>query len=1186
MHLFLYTLVLPVALLIYIMGVRKALSPVRRTWGDALVIVGTCGLLVLAIIPPEQKIKLGRDLRGGVSLIYSLNIPEGANKRDTLNQTIKVLKSRVNPQGVLDLSLTPQGEDRIEVVMPLPGAEVREAQTKFRAELEALVKSAHLTPRELEAALEQGKAAELGGGDAARTAAFTTLQKAFDAARDARRQFEGGKSLSLTQEQLDELAGKAAEAEVAYEAALTAVPTGSLSATRVTRMLEMPSKPGPNNAPSERDVALSQLKADFPAQAAALDHLVATYESYSKLRTTLDDPEDLKRLLRGAGVLDFRIAVNPTNALGVNIEEMRKQLATGGPNAAESPVARWFRVNELKQWAPTPEAMAVLEAQPAAYFAQRGLTAGKGPDGTIYVMLWTDPERSMTHEAGGTEWSIRDAHRSQDELGRPSVAFRLDANGGALMGKMTGSHVGQQMAIVLDNQVYTAPNLNNKISDSGQIMGSFSDAELEYLIRVLASGSLGARLSPEPVSVSVLGPAMGKDNLYRGLYSVLISVAVTFVVMIFYYFIPGFIADLSLLVNALLIFFAMSLVDANFTLPGLAGVALSLAMAVDANVLIYERLREELIDKGRKLTEAIEIATGRATTAIVDGNITHLIVVVVLYWFAGAEVKGFALVMGIGVFATLMAGLVVTHVFLRFYATVVGAKSAPMLPIVVPAISRILRPKLDWIKVRHALWGVSVLVAVVCVASVFVRGNDIFETEFRGGTSMTMSTRKALPGEEAGADGRLLLARGEVEERLHKVGADNANDPELAEFKNATVLTVGEQNAKFESTTFQIKVPNPAGMSAEAQVAQKTVGAVVSAFQDQMDIRRPVAFKGLGETTSGAHTFRIDRPNLGDVIGRPKADVLVDQAMGGVAVVLQDIAPPISLDDAAERIRRLRSQPDFSDVGGRTVDVVGLDSAPGNTYSSLAVVVSDPELAGAKISDATWQKNFADREWRLISTALSQPATLEQVSSISPAVAREMAFQAAIAVVVAFMGMLIYIWVRFGSLLYSVATVVGVVFNISVCLGALAMSKWGGETSAGAALLVQDFRIDLNVVAALLIVIGYSLNDTIVILDRVRENRGKLPYATRSIINDSINQTFSRTVLTGGCTALTPVVLYIMGGPSMQPFAFTFLVGLIAGTWSSVAIAAPLVYVPGKGLPEPAGGPATGTTDGPRAAAA
>ncbi len=251
-------------------------------------------------------------------------------------------------------------------------------------------------------------------------------------------------------------------------------------------------------------------------------------------------------------------------------------------------------------------------------------------------------------------------------------------------------------------RVYTAPNLNSKIGDRGQITGNFSEKEIDYLVRVLASGSLGARLSPEPVSVSVLGPAMGKDNLQRGLNSVLISVPATFAVMALYYFLPGIIANISLLVNALIIFYAMSLVDASFTLPGLAGIALNLGIAVDSNVLIYERLREELVDRKQGLYEAIETAMRRAATAIIDGNMTHLIVVVVLYWFAGAEVKGFALVMGIGVFSTLAAGLIVTQVLLRLYALGLNAKSISMLPIAVPALSRALHPNIDWLRFRFA----------------------------------------------------------------------------------------------------------------------------------------------------------------------------------------------------------------------------------------------------------------------------------------------------------------------------------------------------------------------------------------------------------------------------------------------------------------------------------------------------
>ena len=228
----------------------------------------------------------------------------------------------------------------------------------------------------------------------------------------------------------------------------------------------------------------------------------------------------------------------------------------------------------------------------------------------------------------------------------------------------------------------------------------------------------------------------------------------------------------------------------------------------------HQHLREELADKGERLKDAIETAMGRAASAIIDGNITNLIVVVVLYWFAGAEVKGFALVMGIGVFTTLAAGLIVTHVLLRAYQQGTGAERLSMLPIAVPAISRALRPSIDWIRYKHVFWAMALVAAGVCVAATVSRGEDIFETEFRGGTSMTMSTRAALPGEpELG--GRLLMSRPKVEERLREVGAANAADPVLAELRGATVLTVGESTATSESTSFQIKVPNPVAIDDE-----------------------------------------------------------------------------------------------------------------------------------------------------------------------------------------------------------------------------------------------------------------------------------------------------------------------------------------------------------------------------------
>jgi SecD/SecF fusion protein len=1181
MQLLFYTLVLPFLLAIYALSFRKSVDAARRPFADAIVIAATCGIMAWAVVPVEQKVKLGRDLRGGVSLVYSVTMPEGIDdetKGELLKETIKTLKNRVNPQGVLDLTMTPQGQDRIEVVMPLPGEEVRTLGKAYREAVDALLAKARLTPRELDAALAAGTAAELAKGDAARAARLAALQSAYAAAREARARFDGARGMNMQGAELDRLADDAAAAELAYDSARSAIQTGALGASRFGRIMAMPSVAGKDGS-SERSAALEALRLEFPAASKEIDAAVTAYDAYAGLRTVLDDPDDLKRLLKGAGVLDFRIAVTTSNSMGVNVDELRTQLAEGGALAAESPVARWFRINQLSEWYRTPEELAALEANPASYFAStRGLVAGAGPDKQVYLLLWTTPDRSLTHEPGGREWAMKQVFRSNDELGRPAVSFMLDEVGGIEMGRLTGANVNQPMAIVLDNQVYSAPNLNSKINGNGQISGNFSDADLDYLVRVLGSGSLGARLSPEPVSVSVLGPAMGKDNLERGFDSMMLSVAVTFVVMIVYYFVPGIIANLSLVANALAIFFCMVLVDANFTLPGLAGVALSIAIAVDSNVLIYERLREELVDKGERLKDAIETAMGRAASAIIDGNITNLIVVVVLYWFAGAEVKGFALVMGIGVFTTLAAGLVVTHVLLRCWQQATGASSVAMLPTAVPAIPRLLRPSVDWLRYRHVLWAASLVFAVACVAATVSRGNDIFETEFRGGTTMTMSTRAARDGEPA-VDGRMALPRATVEERVRAVGLANAQDPVLSELRNATVLTVGEPSATGAATSFQIKVPNPIGIDDEAQVAEKLVAGVVGAFEQDMDIRRPVTFAGIGERTAGNRAYRIDKPNLGDVLSRAGLDVPVDEAMGGVVVVIEGIDPPIALSDAAERIRRLRSQPDFSEVAGRSVDVVGLAPAGEGSYGAIAVVVGDPDLAGRRIADAVWQRNWADLEWNLASTALGRRATLEQVSSISPSVARDLAEQAVWAVLLSLVGMLIYIWIRFGSLLYSVATVVGVVFNMAVCLGLLAMSPMLGDTGIGQALRIQDFRIDLNVVSALLVVIGYSLNDTIVILDRIRENRGKLPFATRSIINDSINQTFSRTVLTGGCAAATPIILYFMGGSSIQPFAYTFFVGLVAGTFSSVAIAAPLVFVTGDGAGEPAARPASGPAE-------
>lgn len=226
----------------------------------------------------------------------------------------------------------------------------------------------------------------------------------------------------------------------------------------------------------------------------------------------------------------------------------------------------------------------------------------------------------------------------------------------------------------------------------------------------------------------------------------------------------------------------------------------------------------------------------------------------------------------------------------------------------------------------------------------------------------------------------------------------------------------------------------------------------------------------------------------------------------------------------------------------------------------MVVLVSDPSVNSLVVEFETWDQQLARPEWLLVSTALVQQSSLDEVSSFSPTVAESLAASAVVAVVLSLIGMLGYIWIRFGSFRYSTAAVTSLVFNVTCCLGFLSIAPLLSGTAVGRALLIDEIRIDLNVIAGLLTIVGYAINDTIVILDRIRENKGKLPFATRGCVNDSINQTFSRTVLTGGTTLSAAIILIALGGTGIRPFAYTFFVGLVAGTISSIVIAAPMIY--------------------------
>ena len=336
-------------------------------------------------------------------------------------------------------------------------------------------------------------------------------------------------------------------------------------------------------------------------------------------------------------------------------------------------------------------------------------------------------------------------------------------------------------------------------------------------------------------------------------------------------------------------------------------------------------------------------------------------------------------------------------------------------------------------------------------------------------------------------------------------------------------------------------------------------------FSSDLDVRLPLLFAGSDSKDHTVVTRPVEKALVGSSIGRPSvAQEPAGEFRGGVAIIIDQISPAVSTTDVSERVARMRAQPDWSSTAGRKTKVYGLEpvdpASPQGLQKSVVVLVSDPDINSLEMDLEIWDRDLAAQEWKLVQQALTQQASLDQVSSFSPVVAENLAATAVVAVVLSLIGMLAYIWVRFGSFRFSTASIASLTFNVVVCLGFLSLTIPLAKTGFGSALFIEEYRIDLNVVAGLLTIIGYSINDTVVILDRIRENRGKRSWISRDTVNLSINQTFSRTILTGGSTLATAIVLIALGGTGIRPFAYTFLIGLIAGTFSSVAIAAPLVY--------------------------
>jgi SecD/SecF fusion protein len=539
------------------------------------------------------------------------------------------------------------------------------------------------------------------------------------------------------------------------------------------------------------------------------------------------------------------------------------------------------------------------------------------------------------------------------------VTLRFDTEGAKTFGQITEANVGHRFAIVLDNDIQSAPVIRTAIYGGNAVIsgGRMDEPEARNLASVLENPLQTPVKIEEERQVSA---SLGSDSIKSGIYSGIAGFILVVVFMIIYYRLVGLIADIALGINCIMVVGVLGMFNSVLTLPGIAGLILSLGIAVDANVLIYERLRDEINQKS--LRSAIDTSYRKAFSAIFDAHVTQFLTAAILFWLASGPVKGFALTLTIGIVASMFSSLLVTYTCFSWAFALGWLKRVSML--------HLIRSKgFDFLGNAPKFVTISAVATLLCLGVFFIKGERTLGADFRGGDLIVISA-------------------------AHKLTPD--------EVRGALAHT-GFQNSVIQSE----KVAN----------------------RDLISIR----------ADSGA----------------------------------------------ADKIK-------------------------------------------ARLSEA------------LPTAGLK----FEQTDHVGALVGKELATKSALALALGLLGIFVYMSFRFATS-FAVGALAALAHDLIITIGIFCLS--GRELS-------------LIMVAAVLTIAGYSINDKIVVFDRIRSGlRDRLSGSVAEVMNTSINETLSRTILTGGTVLLTVLALYFFGGPVLNDFAFSFLIGVIVGTYSSIFIASPIV---------------------------
>ena len=692
-----------------------------------------------------------------------------------------------------------------------------------------------------------------------------------------------------------------------------------------------------------------------------------------------------------------------------------------------------------------------------------------------FVMLEMNPADLFTGE------DLERTFVTADDGGRPALGFEIKASRANDFGKFTEKNLHRLMAIVLDGEVSTAPELQSRIDDSGRITGGgvtgFTSDEVKTLKTVLESGSL--EVKPEKLSKATIGPTLGQASISRSVTAGILAAIAVVAFVATYYLGVGLISCFTLLIGMYLLVGGLAFLGATLTLPGIAGILLTVGMAVDQNILINERIREER-KKGKTLGQAVKNGFERAFVTIVDAQATTFIAGFILYQIGTGPIRGFAVTLMLGIVTTMFSALVGSKVMFAIGLERGWFTQLKMLSIV--GETKIVFTRYLKLSLAFSLF------AIIGGLAVFAKDyHELQGLDFAGGFQAHIRLAEPMLQPDVLAELKPKYETVQVVSMISDSGAS----------------ATGEGTTDFRIT---IRTDAAAPENTDGDLKDHYLADIVEVLGDRMI-----------------------PDGVNHIVLTPEAN----QRTG--AQFMLNFSAPLETSLVEHRLQNQMAVTSVEPVSG---------SSPADAFrvvAGFAAVVQEDEVRGRVTSSLTNLPN----EVRLSDA-------VPQSQFIGGRVGKELTNSAIKAVVMAIFFILLYIRIRFKDFTWGLAACVAAAHDVLFCLAAVSVAPLVGI----------NIELDLAMVGAFLTIIGYSLNDTIVIFDRVRENLPRVNLPIRDVVNLSINQTLARTFLTSLTTLVAVVILFGLNLGQrnvLEGFSFVILVGILVGTYSTIFIASPLL---------------------------